>query len=521
MFATKTVCRPGAYIEAVPAGLLAKLQYNQRGLLEKICIEQGEGTELREVDKQLFTLLAEFVPNSVGLSGGTTWVSGVFYTPNIPHTSGKIPFCLYDEYEKMVRAGEQFTFYASTAKSNASSIKGPMIIRNWLEMSKFNTLPGIVVPQNFTEDTLKMLFNTTTTKFVYPYISGYVIFENLVDRYVEEDLYQTKIKSLSAKLTEYGEMKAHLTTDTGKIVVPYSDAVMFDAQCGSSILFVGGTSKILSARKYDTKKRDRLARTLECPVCHKMYAVPLSGPVLCDDPDCASRMFSQICRMTAMFKLPAMDGDKFLKLVKDKQILALSDVLDLPEYKELKFDASVAEVLAAATPVEICADTSVFEQIAHACSQNIKTLMYYLNNPSRMLMELNVHSVPGERFAKWLETNSNILTIEALLSRVHIKSKDFNIPCAAPIFRGRKFILTGGFKRGNYHDIVSILANYGAEVTTDIDEHPDCIVVGSLLSNIDGNILRKGDAAHIVRYDEDDFFESFGIDDDMARSNLL
>lgn len=519
MFATKTVCRPGAYIEAVPAGLLATLQFNHNGLLEKILLQTETGEE--EAEKQLFTLLASFAPTSIGLTGATTWVNGVFYIPDIPHAAGHIPYCLYDEYKQMLMAGKPFTFYASNVKSNASSIKGPMIVRNWLQMSKFTVLPGIVVPQNFTEDTLKMLFNTSTVKFVYPYLSGYEIFENLEARYVPEDLYQTQIKSLSVKMDQFGEVKGHLTTATGKIIVPYADAVMFDAQCGSSILFVRGSSKILSARKYDDKHRERLTRSYECPICHKMYTVPLSGPTFCDDPDCASRMYPQICRMTATFKLPTLDPDDFLELIKDKQLLTLSDVLDLDVYKDLQFEASIAEVLAAVTPVEVCADTSVFDKIAHACSQNIKTLMYYLTNPDRMVMELKVASIPGQRFAEWLKLNSNILTIEALLSRVSLKTKDFVIPDAAPIFRGRKFILTGTFRRGNYSDIVNILSNYGAEVITDIDERPDCILVGAMLSNIDGNILRKGEIAGIPKFDEDEFFVTHQIDEDMARSNLL
>ncbi len=520
MFATKTVCRPGAYIELVPAGLLVTLQYNRNGLIEKITLKSESG-QLEELNKQLFTDLAMLIPNTIALTGGTTWVEGVFYSDEIPFTAGTIPYCLYDDYKSMITSGKEFKFYGSNVESKATNLRGPMIIRNWLEMSGFKTLPGIVVPQNFTEDTLKMLTNTSTTKFQYPYISGYGIFENLEYRYAEENLVQMQVKSISRKLDEYGCLNADITTTTGKLHIPYSEAVLYDAQAGSCILTSGEGHTIISARKLDNKVRPHLPREVECPICHKKYSVPVSGVAQCDDVDCASRLYPQICRMTAVFKLPTMEPGTFLKLVADKKILALSDVLDLPEYKDLKFKATIGEVLSAATPTEVCVDASVFDKIAHASKQNIQTLMYYLNHTNRLIMELGIHSAQGERFAKWLDTGSNILTIKSLLDRVEISEKDFVIRDAAPIFRGRKFILTGAFKRGNYSDIVSILANYGAEVITDIDAKPDCIVVGGLMTNIDGNILRRGDAAHILRYDEDNFFESFGIDNDLARSNLL
>ena len=512
MMFSQTLCKPGSYIEVVPIGLLATLQYNKKGLLEKILVNDSE------VPNQEFKNLQKFVPNRIHVSGGTTWVRGVFYSDDISIAPGELPTCTYDDYRTRE---SNFEFYASNAKSLAVSFSGSLATRNWLSIAKFNLLPGIIVPVELKDETLQMMLASGNYKFKYPYIAGFEVFEGLTSKFVPADLCQCTVKSVTRVVDKFGYIMGKVKTDFESLTLNYSDVARYNIQTGTSILYrKDGSIKILAAAKTDSKKREPVSRKLTCPTCGKQILVPNFGPVQCDDASCLSRCYPQVTRMLTVLGLPNMTYERYQEVVSDKSIVEYYDVLLLPEYKDIRPEITLSQVLKAATPTEVCADDSFFDKLTNSCNQSVETLMYYLGNPRRLCTELDIVSIPGQRFIKWISDSSNVLTVQALLNYVEVVSRKKRFD-GAPIFRGRKFVITGKFKRGSYEEIAAILESYSGLVLPDMEhELPDCVIIGSMHDGINGRIIQKARLHNIAVAEEDVFFGQYEIDADLA-ANLL
>jgi len=517
MLTTKTVCRPGAFVEVVPDGLLATLRYNQNGLLESISFGYQEDSYIANKDE--LKHLSQFAPNTISLVGGTTWVEGVLYSEGALKDLGVLPAAT----NASILSRMDVEFYAGNVRSLAASFNGSINVRNWLNINKFNILPGMIIPLKFTEESLQSMLSAAGNRFVYPYIAGYMIFENTEYRFDPVDLVQAKVKSVSKKLTPAGFMMADIKLSTGgSIVVNWSDVVKWNIQSETELVFSQrDVVDILHAFKTDDRYRTPVSSELACPICKKVYSVPESGPVCCDDINCVSRMYPTIQHMLSVLKLPEMSEQRFMKVSSDHQILDLTDVLLLDEYSQLKVDATIASAIQAVTPIEICSDESFFVKFADACNNSVETVMYYVNNPIRIRTDLDFVSLPAQRFVNWLQLGSIPLRISNMLATIHIvpRSKRFD---GAPIFRNVRIAVTGLFKRGNYQTIASILESYSAKVVPSIEnDRPNILIIGSLNTNIDGGMIQKARKLQIPMYDEDEFFAQYDIDSDLAAANLL
>ena len=86
-----------------------------------------------------------------------------------------------------------------------------------------------------------------------------------------------------------------------------------------------------------------------------------------------------------------------------------------------------------------------------------------------------------------------------------------------PLFRNKVIYLEGAFNHGSYMDVSSILTCYGATVTTTLDNRCSCVIVGGLVRNTDlVESVRIAASYNIPIYAESDFFNQYGIDDDIA-----
>ena len=521
MFA-KTFCQPGSYIEVVPVGLLATLRYNKNGLLEKIIVGIDPEDESTLLEKDQFTQFAKVVPATIPLSGGTTWISGVFYSENIPTSSGHIPDCLYDDYISDAFNGTEFTFYAGHVKSLAASFAGSLAVRNWLSVAKFTVLPGIVVPVDFTEDTLDMMMKSGAYKFTYPYIAAYMIFDATSYKYAYTDLYQDTVKRVETSISSGGYVKSDVYfDDTDRVIngLNYSEIIRGDIQKGDCILYEADGSRVVAVRD-SMSKTSQLDRTFTCPVCGKKYAVPIDGLVQCDDPHCMSTQYSFCTKMLEGLKLPILEFSQYKEAVDAKDILCVTDVLSLPQYNETRPKVSLSEALFASVPVEVCADSSLFEKFAVACNQSVETVMYYAQNPQRIHVDLNLSdSLILRRFVGWLQDPYNVSTLQTVLTAVDVVAPEKKFE-GAPIFRNAHFAITGRFKRGTHSDISSILQSYAAEIDQEIEPTTSLLIVGSTLENIDGSMIKEAKQRGLETVGEDEFFERYDIDKDLA-SNLL
>lgn len=521
MLFAKTVCKPSSYVEVIPCGLQLRLQYNKNGIIEKACVGVDDNDE-SALDIKAFKQLHSFVPTTIPLSGGTTWVYGVLYTDSIPYTPGNISTDLNDAYIEMILNGVQFKFYAGHVHSLASSFNGSLAIRNWLALAKFNVLPGIVVPIDMSEQTLKMMMDTNNFNFNYPYISGYFVYEGLNYKYVPSGLTQCTVKSVTKIVDQSGYIKGEIKTDYETLKLMYSEVVSNNIQTATSLLYYKEDSlHILATRKTDNKRRDKLPSKLTCSVCKKQFNVPSSGPVRCDDEHCLSRQYPEVTNILRVLELPSMSFEDYKKAVKNDEITTSTDVFLLDAYKDLKPEASLSQILRAATPIEVCADSSFFDKLASACNNSVETLLYYMNNPQRLNTELDIASLAGKRFIDWISDAYNALTLSTLLTFVNVRTRKPSFE-GAPIFRGNKFVITGLFKRGNYDKIASILESYAGKVIPDMNEElPSAVIVGSTNEGISGSIIKKARVHNIPILEEDGFFTQYEIDNDIASANLL
>lgn len=519
MFA-KTFCRPGSYLRAIPVGLQATLQYNAKGLLETV-LSGYDTTNKKPLTKELFENIkkTKLVPSTISLTGGTTWVKGVFYTDSTIICEGKLSNNSEKVYSaELLQHPDNFQFYAGHVESLASSFNAVPVINNWLDTHHFNVIKGQLIPADMNETTFRD-FLYRNHAFSKKAIAGYMLNTLTGYRYMHTDVHQHLVKSVKQKMNEFGEVLAELSCADTTITVPYSSAISFDINAQSLVTLTGNT--VLQSEVSDGKKRDRRSDKLTCECCGNSYIAPKSGKVECTDPNCPSFLYSKIKLITNEFKLPEMPSTRFLELVKKKELTCILDLVDLPEYKNFKLETDLAGVLRATVPYDVCRFRNIFIMLTNKCNNSIDTFKYYLQNPNRLLQEVesaNLAALGG--LVRWLSEPQNLLTVESLLSIVTLVNKNNSKFEGAPIFRGKTIAITGTFNHGSLAEIVSILSSYSAEVAFDYNNQVSCLIIGDRNENNSGTLINDCRGAGIRIFSEKEFFDQYEIDDDL-RANLL
>lgn len=534
----KTFCKANAVISAIPAGLPVKLQYNEHGLLQTFRIgltpnldPMYEEPSLKFDHDALMSKIKGFVPNAIATKGGTTWVYGILYSDNVPLNEGEMPKALYQSYINDIIKGGRYEFYAGFAKSLAVQFSGSLIIRNFLSSAKFNLLPQIVVPVVMKEETLNMLMDPASYPFNKNFVAGYFIYEGLNCRFAADSLLQIKVTNEpNLFIGQDGYWKATVVSEK-------EEGYTFNY---SSILHnnIKKNTVLLAERDVATRTLNVIATRIKggaqvvqncspiqvkCPVCGKVNMIGTSNaPTQCDDPHCMSHQYPNAVKMLKVFNLPELPYEEFAEKVKSKDIICLTDVLELPQYKDIEIKTSLAQALYAIIPSTEVPNADLFERFANKCKNNVDTVLYYLDNPLRIETDLDIVDPIIKRFADWLEDPYNVSTVRTILDRVEVAARSQKFE-GDPIFRGNTFIITGNFKRGDYHEIASILESYSAKVSPAFEQGeklPSAVIQGSLNEGISGKVIQKARLHNIPIIDEDDFFTRYEIDKDLEK-NLL
>lgn len=517
MFA-KTVCKPGSHIFVVPVGLRTTLQYNSNGVLEKVFC--GYDQDKKNISDCLLSTIKKSnqVPTVVPIQGGTTWVQGVFYTDKLFKCCGILPYCVEPLMIKDMKDNiTDYSFYAGRVDSLAASFKGVVTARNWLSMSAFRLLPSYVIPAGMTDTAFAKMVDNGRYPFKFPLISGYMIFENGDYRYHPVDLNQSHVKATEDTISKDGYMLVSVKDDEGTShSYSKADCLSHNVIEGSLIVYEGN-GKILFS---DTCAAVKPRRTT-CPTCGNTFMCPISGPVCCTDPHCVSRMYPYICKFAETLNLPVMSYDKFSGYVKKKKILCFTDVLLMPEYNKIKISCTLARLLQAVVPVEVCSDLSTFGKLSSVCNNSVKTFKYYLDNTGRLQSDIGSVTLQANKLISWMSDPQNALMLNTL-----IDSDQFTILESikkfegAPMFRGKTIAITGKFRHGDLLEVTSILASYDAKVTCGIVDTADCLVIGDLKEEIDGRSIQIARSHNIPTFDESQFFNMYSVDEDIS-ANLL
>jgi hypothetical protein len=512
-------CKPGAFVEVVPLGLLCTLQYNSGGILQKIILGYNETSHVDAdvLDSNLTLQLKQnlVVPQRIDFKKGTTWVKGVLYTQKLFKSQGTMPECLKEDMLADLKSHiEDYTFYAGHLKNDSFAFTGSSVITTRLSTFGFNVLPGYMVYDNLRVLPIAEMMTQRKSPFKFPYISGIMIYESVSEwKYVPAELSQYTVKSTLNKLDDHGYVHTILDIGSKKLNQSYTDIVQHDVQTGSSIIIDGET--ILDSRKYAFFKT-KLSRSTQCSVCGKAMTVPVRGWTVCQDEHCVSRLYPRIRRFLNQLHLPEMPFEQFNQYVKDGEITCLIDVLILDDYRDLKVKCTLSTLISAMLPAEICRGSEFVQEFVNYLG-SVEALDYYVQNPDAIVTDLNLNKLFSRNFATWLKDPSNVLELQTLLQSDQIEIETVRPKFeGSPIFRGKTICVTGKFRHGTLEDVISILKSYSANVITKFDNTVSCVVVGHYEQE-DTNITDLATSYNVPIYSEDDFFKSYEIDLDIKK----
>lgn len=515
---------PADFVTLVPDGIAVTLQYNDKGIVERghLGLTPADRTELPKNVYEAFKASDKFRSiRSISIKGGTTWISGVFYTSNRPtYGSGNLPNSTLPYYfARFISNCDEFSFYAANIQSQAAKLSGMVNVRRWLTLAKFNLLPGFVAPAQINRQSFDYCVRNAKFNLGYPVIPQFLVFRMGDVTCVNAELNASVVKSVKRNIDQWGHVKAsvNIADEPNALSFDYSEIFRMNVCANSMIIY--HSDNIISAYSTDNKQREHRPNKLTCEYCGGLISIPATGPVKCDNDCCMSTRYSNVNNLLDAFQLPAIDFSTYIKYVRDRKILSDLDVFDLPEYATAELNTTISNLLSHIIPSYVI-DINTLRALVNSCNNTVVTLRFYLSHPNKILSDLSLSNNRVYKLVSWLNTGNNMQNVLQTLDYPRIKFNDVGVKfSASPIFRDKVIMITGQFIHGDNAEIGAILRSYGARVTSVFDASVDCIVVGSIPIDVDGVSVRRAREINLAVFSESEFFKRFMIDEDIA-SNL-
>lgn len=517
------VLKSGQYVMPVPLGLPAVLQYDENGVIQRVYKRFEEHTI--NISHELLDVLFndKIIPNKIPIKGGTTYVSGVFWCNYIPPYNGNLPEgtensliqFIIDNYEN----SDDVKFYAGNVKSLAVAFNGAVPIRQWLKMNKFNVLPGFLVPVKVTRESIMATFCNGDHPFNSPLISHYMIYDKSSFRIVSTELSGHIVtKDPERFLNSTGQIKSKIVGDNWSLVTDYSDIVHYNIVKGTYLILDKYNKIIYSLFPVNAD----VSNKTHCTVCGKLIKIPISGEVCCEDINCLSRLYPDILHFLNSLNLPIVSYEKYMSYVQCDELTTFSDIMLLPEYKDIEVSTSLAELLKAIIPIRDVRNRHIIEIFVNNCNQSKSVINHYMNHPDNIIEDLSMPNTTDVlSLVNWFKDIEHTSTVSTLMYVENIKIDDtlkkFE---GAPIFRGKSIAVTGSFNHGSLSEIACILRSYSAEVTLNLTDDTNLVLVGSLQENTNGVLINSARMRNIPVMEEFQFFRQYEIDEDL-KANLL
>lgn len=542
MLITKTFCKAGSLVYIVPTGLLVTLRYDAHGELGQVFkgfhAHEEEIDSSKEISKEFVDAIFHncMVPGSIKITGTTTSVWGVFYSDEFKSIYGKLPECEYDRIINDIISGNiKYKFYIGNVDSGAAAISNPTSLNSWGKMSGFDILPSWLIPSGATDKTLKdYIYSNIHYPFKYPLISGFVVYEGAIKPY----FYPLSLMTATVKNTEKyvnhsgfilykvqfgGDRDATMFgggrisfPNSDELVMNYPDAAFFNIQKKSQIVLDG--DKVVWSDTKSSNHSERLPKRFICKSCGKILEVPDMGYMTCSDPYCPSLLYPRIERFCTVLGLDLLSKEKFDSYVDKSSLQIFPDVLLLPEYKDKEIKKNLWEIIFACLPMEAGVDKQWLIKFCNRCNNNYTTVKYYFDNPIKIYTELDMNV--SQRFANWLSIPRNILELDTIVTSSQVKlavqDKIMSFD-GAPIFRNKTIYITGTFKHGTIPEITAILESYSATVVTEFDNFVQCVLVGDIKENIEGQAILTARELGLPMFNESEFFAKYEIDEDLEK----
>ena len=328
----RNLLRPGSSVYPIPIGTLMTLQYNVEGNLERVYLGIGDDVDDRTKEIMSFMIQNQTVPAHLKIAGGTTIVLGVLYSGMIPEDEMNLRDIQKEMYARYKQSPDRFNFFAFNIDCTATRISGGLATQSTLAMNKFNTLQLSVVPAIPTDETVNGWLHSQYWNFVPGVCQGFYCM--IADpKFSPLNIYTVIVKKIEKETDQYGNVKGIINSSNGiRLNVDYSDIVRERIVPGD-VIYINYNNDISYVIH---KKNTVVPDTIVCEFCGQKYKVPESGTVCCPDPHCLSKIYPEMQRFLGAHNLPMMEYNRYKALVDSKEITAFTDVLLLPEYKDLK-----------------------------------------------------------------------------------------------------------------------------------------------------------------------------------------
>lgn len=505
------------YVSVVPVGILITLQYDAKGRIEKILHGATEGGE--DVSSEYLKIVLEkgLVPRTLLVTGGRTWVSGVFYTRvhSFLNKDGILPECIYTDLKKaFLKSPEKFVFAACSAKSLATVFQGSLAVRQWLAASGFNLLPGtplssdVLQEENFRSRLEKFLGEDKY--FDFPLIAGYCVYSNGKPTYHPANMRIEVVKSFSQCTDYHGHILMKINDN---MTIDYNQCVNHYCVEKGTALLIDYYGEVIHSYKNGMSSVQNKQESIKCPVCGNMFVPRLGTDTVCTDPHCNSRLFIPTNNMLCAYKLPKLSYEKYQSVCKDYgREFSIPDVLNLPEYN-YAINVDLPTLLYGIIPRDVMADYNSIKLLCNRCYNNPDNMMYQMSNPGVLAKNSDIPEVSN--LVVWVRDERNLKDIEKLLNNKNIvicdTNRQFN---GAPVLRNVKAFITGDFLHGTSQDIRSIISSYSGSY---VNQVADCnvVIVGGTQMNIDGRAIKYARDKGLTILDENTFFSRYSIDEDL------
>ena len=515
----KNVLRAGQYAQFIPMGMPVTLEYNENGIL----LRAYEGYEGKKripevVEDAIYD--SGLVPNLISLRGGTTWVKAIFYTEEQVLFTGRYPDDLYEGYYKMfVNSYDKFKGYGLCVESTVANINGAVSQRTTLEANGFQTIVGFLVPPDLNYKTFEKLAEDRF-QFRFPMIAWYLVYEGTTPYFINTGLESKMVQRVNKTTDINGYIHGNLAfSDGDSLLVDYNQIVHYQITTNTHVI-LDMNRRIIYSESTDDKVREKRSSVIKCTVCGSKILVSDDEPTICPNTHCLSRLYTDIAHMLNAFRLPVLTEKEYSSKVNKKMITCMSDIFLLENYKDSRIRVGLGQFLDAIVPIPAVRNRQIFVLFANKCANNLQTFRYYLENPHLFDNDLDLRSHSAVELQKWLEDPENLLTVQSMLDLdniiLQVTDKLYE---GAPILLNKRVYITGEFFHGPQSKIISIVQTYSGVATTYYDDSVDMILVGGKRENVNGHAIHKGKIRNIPVYEEQQFFDMYGIDQDL-RENL-
>jgi hypothetical protein len=517
-----TTFSSGQYVQPIPVGLLCSVNYAQQGFVTSIVANPTN----EELPFSVVTDLcsAKVISQRISTISKISRVDGVIVItdPDFRYSSctGDVPECYYDSIIKFItKWPTKCKFYAYGGAHYNNLNVATLMLASKLRSYGFSFIGGISVTANSVPSQLDAYIDTIgqSTNKALPIAVGYNVSIGASTSFISRGLVADTVKSASPLIDESGYVHWNIVGNEDKYIIPYSDAVAYDASVGTYVM-LEDNAVVYSISPHP--EYGRLSNVFTCPICGKQYTIN-DGATICADSDCPSRNYKNAVKMLVGFGLDQLPYEEYIEAANSGEISSLQSVLNLPQYADREIKTTLTNLLFSILPVSVTMGNidNVAQFVRQAKSQT--AVHYYINNPDKAYSELRLNPMFAKNLVDWFSDGRHAETFDSIIHNQNIEivevQKKFK---GDPIFINKKICIAGKFQHGSLEEITSILNSYSADVTLELTSDCSCLVVGHFRGE-PKQIIDLAQSYNIPVYVEDEFFSSFQIDNDLEKLHLI